>query len=305
MRLSFVVVLLVSLRAFAQEPLPLVAPFPLDVKRTPSGFSKKEKEELQKLFPMLVRGSDAAVPESAKLSSALSELKRQDCEREDGCLTQLAKLAGALYGLYVSVDYTTEKHVIAVGRIVRDDGVSMGPAQTVDILKANGAFKNVARDALNQVLTKLAVGKLSPFRPAATAVADQPASVMKEPAKEMARIEPPPPPPPQFEKHTSIGRIMGWVGVGVGAAVGVAGVIAFATAPVVRKDGDGNILPADRLKLAPAQAQQAVGVGLMAGGFGVVAVGAVMVAISKDSETVKTTLVPVPGGAVVMVGGSF
>lgn len=305
MRLSFVVVLLVSLRAFAQEPLPLVAPFTLDVKRTPSGYSKKEKEELQKLFPMLVRGSDAAVPESAKLSSALTELKRQDCEREDECLTQLAKLAGALYGLYVSVDYNTDKHVIAVGRVVRDDGVSMGPAQTVDILKANGAFKDIARDALNQVLTKLAVGKLSPFRPAAPAGLDHPINVVKEPVKDPIRIDAPPPPPPQFEKRTSIGRIIGWVGVGVGAAVGVGGVISFATAPVVRKDGDGNILPGDRLKLAPAQSQQAVGVGLMAGGFGVAAVGAVMVAISKDSETVKTTLVPLPGGGVVLVGGTF
>ena len=207
MRLSFVVVLLVSLGAFAQEPLPLVAPFTLDVKRTPSGFSKKEKEELQKLFPMLVRGSDAAVPESAKLSSALTELKRQDCEREDECLTQLAKLAGALYGLYVSVDYNTDKHVIAVGRIVRDDGVSMGPAQTVDILKANGAFRDIARDALNQVLAKLAVGKLSPFRPVATVVPDHP-TIVKEPVKDPVRLDVPPPPPPQFEKHTSIGRIM-------------------------------------------------------------------------------------------------
>ena len=302
MKLSFVVVLLVSLGAFAQEPLPLVAPFTLDVKRTPSGFSKKEKEELQKLFPMLVRGSDAAVPESAKLSSALSELKRQDCEREDECLTQLAKLAGALYGLYVSVDYNTDKHVIAVGRVVRDDGVSMGPAQTVDILKATGAFKEIARDALNQVLTKLAVGKLSPFRPVATVV--QP--FVNEPVKDPVRVDvPPPPPPPQFEKHTSIGRIIGWVGVGVGAAVAVGGVISFATAPVVRKDGEGNILPADRLKLAPAQSQQALGVGLMAGGLGVAAAGAVMVAISKDSETVKTTLVPLPGGGVVLVGGTF
>lgn len=304
MRLSFAVVLLVSLGAFAQEPLPLVAPFTLDVKRSPSGFSKKEKEELQKLFPMLVRGSDAAVPESAKLSSALLELKRQDCEREDECLTQLAKFAGALYGLYVSVDYNTDKHVIAVGRIVRDDGVSMGPAQTVDILKANGAFKDIARDALNQVLTKLAVGKLSPFRPAATVVPDRPI-IVKEPVKDPIRLDVPPPPPPQFEKHTSIGRIIGWVGVGVGAAVGAGGVIAFATAPVVRKDGDGNILPADRLKLAPAQSQQALGVGLMVGGFGVAAAGAVMVAISKDSETVKTTLVPLPGGGVVLVGGAF
>ena len=33
--------------------------------------------------------------------------------------------------------------------------------------------------------------------------------------------------------------------------------------------------------------------------------GAVMVAISKDSETVKTTLVPLPGGGVVLVGGAF
>jgi len=254
---------------------------------------------------MLVRGSDAAVPESAKLLAALSELKRQDCDRADECLTQLAKLSGALYGLYVSVDYNTDKHLVAVGRVVRDDGVSMGPAQTVDLMKPNGNFKDLAREALSQLLTKLAIGKLSPFRPVATVVPDRPIVVVTEPVTSPPRVEVPRPPLPQPEKQTNIGRIIGWVGVGVGAAVGVGGVISFATAPVIHKDQDGNIEQVDRANFAAAQSRQALGVGLMAGGFGVAAIGAVMVAISKDSESVKTTLVPLPGGGVVLVGGAF
>jgi hypothetical protein len=269
-RLSVVVVTaLCALEALASEPLPQVAPFPLEVKRAPSNVAKKDKEELVKLFPMLVRGADAAVPEGAKLSGALAELKRQDCEREDECLTQLAKLSGALYGLYANVDYNTDKRVVAVGRVVRDDGVVMGPAQTVELPKSTKPFKELARDALTQLLTKLAVGKLSPFRPVAPEPVPVPVPVPDKPVvtKDPA-LMPPPLPPLQVEQRPSMARTVGWVGLGVGAAVAVAGGLVFATAPAIRKDANGNIFAADKQNFPIAQGQQGAGVGLMIAGVG-------------------------------------
>lgn len=303
--------LMLSLRALAQEPLPLVAPFTLDVKRTPSGFSKKDKEELQKLFPMLVRGADAAVPESAKLSSALSDLKRQDCEREDACLSQLAKLAGALYGLYVSVDYNTEKHVVAVGRVVRDDGVSMGPAQTVDLSRTNAPFKDIARDALGQVLTKLAVGKLSPFRPAAAVVSEQPTVVVKEPAEDPLRADvPPPPPPPIVTQPRELDlKTPGYVLLGVGGGVAIGGVLVFALAnPRVDANGvieRGSSTPAEAVEAyKAARNQQTIGLVMTGVGAAAVATGLVLTLL-PPKQSVVVTAAPTAGGAMFSVGGVF
>lgn len=145
----------------AEELGASVSPFPLDLKRVPPGFGKKEVHELRTLFIMLVRYTDAAVPSSEKLTSALAELKRQDCEREDECLMQLAKLAGTKYGLHASLDWNADGQVVAIGRIVGVDGKPAGPMQTVHWSK-QGSVLQVARDALEELLTKLGVKKLSP-----------------------------------------------------------------------------------------------------------------------------------------------
>lgn len=121
-------VLALSGAAFAQAPRPVVMPFPLELKRVPQGFSKEDAEGLQRDLTRLLRKTGAGVPEFAKYDLALKELKRQDCEREDECLVQLAKRAEALcalyglYGLYASLDLTLEGAVVASGRVVRDDG---------------------------------------------------------------------------------------------------------------------------------------------------------------------------------------
>ena len=126
----------VSAASLAQAPKPSLMPFPLEFKRTPSGFSKEDKESRCSASTRGCCGSSGAlVPDFARYDLALKELKRQDCEREDECLVQLAKKAESLYALYTSVDYTLEGAVLVSGRVVRDDGKVASPTETVKLAK--------------------------------------------------------------------------------------------------------------------------------------------------------------------------
>ena len=84
------VAFLTSATVFAQEPRPSVMPFPLEYKRTASGFSAEDRESMQREYTRLLRLAGAMVPDFARYDLALRELKRTDCEREDECLVQLA-----------------------------------------------------------------------------------------------------------------------------------------------------------------------------------------------------------------------
>ncbi|MEW6430301.1 MAG: hypothetical protein AB1730_02230 [Myxococcota bacterium] len=139
---------LVASTALAQAPAPSVAVFPLGTGRLPSGFSKEDTTALQKDFARLVRRSDVLVPDSASLELSIKELKRTDCDREDACLQALAQRAQTLYALYGSIEYTLEGAVVAIGRVVRDDGKLVAGPVTTSLPKGPDAFKDVARVAL-------------------------------------------------------------------------------------------------------------------------------------------------------------
>ena len=165
-------------------------PFPLEFKRTPSGFSGEDKEGMQREYTRLLRLAGALVPDFARYELALKELKRQDCEREDACLVQLAKQSQSLYALYASVDYTLEGAVVVSGRVVREDGKVASPTETVKLPKGRDAFKDIAKNALVQLFAQLKIGELSATRPVE--------AVKIEPVKEP--IKDPPPPLPQPPK---------------------------------------------------------------------------------------------------------
>ncbi|MFO0599267.1 MAG: hypothetical protein U0228_28430 [Myxococcaceae bacterium] len=298
--------------AFAQDPLPSVAPAPLEFKRTPSGFPKKDREELLKIFPMLLRASDAMVPDGAKLTSALADLKRQDCEREDECLKQLARLAGTLYAIYVNVDYTLDKHVVVTGRVVRDDGVMMGGLQTVDIVK-EAAFKDVARDGINQLLGKLAISKLPPFRPVAVVVAD-PNKKDPDPTldpnkkKDPDPILPPPPPPPVDRSQADLG--LGLVVAGGGVVVVSAVLASVGCGLGCGVATDLGSVPQSKLgDFNTARTLAPIGLVGLGVGAATAVVGAVLLATApKPAGTVELKSVgvaPVAGGVAFSVGGAF
>lgn len=256
----------------------------------------------------LVRKSGALVPDTASLELAVKELKRQDCEREDECLKQLAAQAQTLYALYASVDYSLEGAVVATGRVVRDDGKIASALQTVTMPKGKDAFRDVAKVALVRLLEQLELAKLPPFRPV-----EKPVEVKTDVPKQEPEVKlPPPPPPPVVEKGVPPAKIAGWTMVGVGAAALVGGVVMLAVADP-QLDGARVIVPtgtqsqgeaADAYRTA--RTQQTIG-GVIAGVAGAMAVGGlVMVLMTGDDEPTKSvSVMPVAGGAMVSIGGTI
>lgn len=101
-------------------------------------------------------------------------------------------------------------------------------------------------------------------------------------------------------------RPFGFGALGVGAAAAIAGVVVFALAPPIRKDGNGYIIPEDVPNFRDTQVRQGVGVGLMVGGALVAAAGgAALILAQRHVGTVETAIVPTWGGALVVVGGKF
>lgn len=293
--------------AVAQEPQPTVAPFPLELRRMPSGFSKKEGEELQAEFRRLVRSAGAMVPNAGSMDSALLALKRQDCDRENECVQQLAQKAQTLYGLFASIDYDMTKNVVATGRVVRDDGKLIGELKTITIPKGSDPFMAVARVALVQLLSALKVKELPPFREAAVVEPVKPVDPVKpfDP-----NAFPPPPPPPTVTQPTETNlKTPGYVLLGVGGAVAVGGVLVFALAnPRVDSNGvieRGSSTPAEAVAAYnAARTQQTVGLVMTGVGAAAAATGLVFVLL-PPTKTVAVTAVPTSGGAMISVGGVF
>jgi hypothetical protein len=303
-------VLCTSAMASAQGAKPVVMPFPLELKRVAPGVSKDDKEALQREYQRLLRLAGAQLPDFVRADTALKELKRQDCEREDECLVQLAKKAEALYGLYVSLDYTLEGSLVAVGRVVRDDGKVSSAPQTVKLAKGRDAYKDIARNALSQLFLQLKVSELPATRPVEVKVEPTPALV-KDP---VVVKEPPPPPPPLVIEDTgagqrSAGKALVYVGAGVAviggivAAVGAGVAPASATTPLNGKVYANTPGDAQQLRTASSLATSgliAVGVGALTAG-----VGAVLWGTAAPPPKTTMTVVPMVNGAVVQLGGTF
>ena len=301
------VVVCLGAAAWAQSPRPTVMPFPLELKRTPSGFSNAEKEALTKDFVRLVRQAGGQTPDFARYDVALKELKRQDCEREDECLMQLAKRAETLYALYASVDYTLEGAVVAVGRVVRDDGKVASPTTTIKIPKGRDAYKDIAKNALVQLLAQLKVGELSPERPV-EAVKPPPVEVKNPTVEVKPEIHDPPPPMPLVddgENQRNAGRAVVIVGVGVALVGGIVAGIGGGVGGSVPHTADGIANDADGARQA-GTARTLVTTGLVALGVGAVtaAIGGIVWGTASPAP-VQASVAPVNGGAVVQFGGSF
>lgn len=294
--------------AFAQAPRPSVMPFPLEFKRSPSGFGKDDKEAMQREYQRLLKLAGALVPEHARYELALKELKRQDCEREDECLVQLAKKAESLYGLYASVDYTVEGAVVVSGRVVRDDGKVVSPTETVKLAKGKDPFKDIAKNALVQLFAQLKVGALPAERQVETPKTDTPKT--DTPKVENPKVEnPPPPPPPLVIEDTgagqrNAGKAMTYVGAGV-AIVGAGLAVAGAGMGYGLGLSDANVPPASLETIRTARTLTTVGfVGLGVGAL-TAGIGAVLWGTAAPPPVTQVTVVPTAGGGVVQLGGTF
>jgi hypothetical protein len=291
-------VVLGAAAALAQDSKPELAPFPLEIIRTADDCTAADQDELRTLWPMMLRAAGSSVPDSAKLSGALRDLGRQDCNRDDACLAQLGRLAGSLYAVYGQVDFDLDRNVVASGRVVRDDGRAVRGPKTVKLPLGAAGFKVAAQAALKQLLVELDVAQLPPFRP-------------QEP---VAELEPAPLPEPVLgavavpSKRPALGAagVVGIIGIGTGAACVLLGTVLLATtAPPHSEVSQGvvRVFSEDASKVASIQRAQAVGVAALAVGAGLAAVGAGLAVFGAEKPS--ATVLPITGGAALLLSGSL
>ena len=277
--------------ALAQDSRPELAPFPLELIRTSDDCTKKDKDELRTLLPMMIRTAGASVPDGAKLTGALFELRRQDCHRDDTCLAQLSRLAGSLYGLYVQLDFDLDRNVVASGRVVRDDGRAVRAPKTVKLPLGADSFKVIAHAALSQLLTQLDVAQLPPSRP-------------QEPMAEARLSLPSPKLEPVLASPVRPLLPVAVVAMGVGAACFAVGSVLMATTSAPRTNVSGSVVrvfPEDADKVVGIQRAQTAGVALLAVGVGVAAAGAGLFLFGPEKPA--AVVVPIAGGGAVVLTG--
>lgn len=287
-----------------------LAPFPLQVKRAPADFTAKSDEALQADFRKMLREAGVQVPNSFQLNTALGELKRQDCDRENQCLSLLAVKADTLYAMYVAVDFDLAKNVIVSGRVVRSDGVAVADTRTVQQGLGRETFASVAKLLLARLVKdELKVASL----PAAKPVEVKPPEPVADAGVAVAPVEPvdagvmtPPPPPPLEESPL---KTIGYVAAGVGGAAVVTGAILFGIGSGAARavNADGAIVPNPMetpenaaKSYKQAQGLQPAGLAVLGVGAALAAAGVVLVFVAPASAP-KVSVIPLQGGG-AMVG---
>ncbi len=287
---------------------PSIAPFPLNMRRVPPGFTAKNEEALAAEVRKAIRDTGATVPNVYKIEQALAELKRQDCDLENACLSTFALKAGMLYALYVSVDLNVQGVLVVSGRVVRSDGVLVAEQKSLSRKLGKDPFAVVAKDLVTKLLgdelklSALPVAKpvavVKPIEVAPPVVAD--AGVSTVPLPVDAGVLLPPPPPP-----LEVGplKTVGFVSVAVGGAAAATGAILYAVGSgAARTIQSGAIVPKGNetpeeagKSYRQALALQPAGVALLGVGAAIAAVGVVFVVMSPSTGP-RVSMAPLPGG---------
>ena len=308
MKMTVVVALITfSTIAGAQEPTASIVPFPFEVLRMPPGTPKADEEALRLELPRLLLVEKINIPSPSDMRDALVALKRQDCDREDSCLQQLAQKAGTLYAVFASIDFTIDKNVVVTGRVVSDEGVLVRKPKSLTLPKGKAAFSTVATDALTRLLREFELTKLPATRPVAPVVPSPPPvtdvpraatpAVAAKPTGEPAPIA------PLVEASSGPSRALAYDPAGAGVVALGAGVIVFFAAPRIGFQGS-NVATDDAKNVATAVAMQRGGSVVMGLGAAAVIAGSVLWALSP-SPTTTVAVMPISGGGAVSVGGTF
>jgi hypothetical protein len=295
-----VAAVLVSSGAYAQAAKATLVPYPLEFDPDPA-VQRAEGPLRAALVEALRDRAGLILPTPKEVDTALKETRRQDCRESNECLAQLAQKAGTLYGMYTSLEYTSTKELVVVGRVVRDDGKLMG-AGRVELPRGKDTLVAVFKVLLARLSEQLALKDLPTFKPVEPAPAPPPEKQVE--LAPPSREHMPPPPMPPLEVGARPLRMAGYVGVGGGLAVAAIGGIVFGTTKHVQTDPSNNVYPSDRAWAQDSAHQQTAGVALIVAGGVVAAAGAVLWAITPERAP-KVAVVPVNGGGVVSLGGSF
>jgi hypothetical protein len=309
-RLLVMVVVILASQVLAQQPT--VTPHPVDVMTR--DVTPAQIETLQKEYRRLLSLAQVTMPPRATLTSAMAELKRQDCATSDDCLRRLAVLGGTLYALYVTAVRDPDGSTTLTGRVVRDDGkLALGPIVKKEFRKGTeGADATMVR-ALNALIAEARLGQLSPSREAMTVVttpvekADAGVAVaLVESADAGVAWTAPPPPPLEPSPLKTAGTVTLVTGGGV-ALLGAILLGAGANEASTLNVQGGAVAREQAERAVTANTLQGLGTGLLiAGGVGAAA-GLVMRMVAPEAPVSKVSIsaAPVPGGASVVIGGAL
>ncbi len=295
----------------------MVVAAPLEVRRSTGGETTKALQKELRL--QLVKQPNVVAPTPSAWEGAIASLKRQDCGTNDDCLRELAVTAGALYAIYVEVEQdVTKKDVVALGRIVRRDGVLIPVGEQrvlrVQLTRGPDSFEAVAKVALARMLGMMNLGGLPSTLPSAEPQVKQETPDAGTP--QVAVVETPdagvPPPPPLVidTPGASTGRIASYALMGVGAASvlagGVFGVMSLVDRGNIQADSNGNLNPSQVSTQQSVDRNATISAVTLTVGAACLAAGITLFALTPatDAHTI-VSFAPTPGGATVMLSGRF
>ncbi|MBL8920004.1 MAG: hypothetical protein JNJ54_14155 [Myxococcaceae bacterium] len=294
-----------------------LAALPIEFVRPPASMKPADQDELNGALKRIARNAGTTTPPTGKLEKAWTELRRQDCATEDACVSQFAVKAGSLYGLYTSIDTTVKGDVVAVGRIVRDDGKVVRPTVSARVAKAaNVGWSAQVKQALEQLVKQLDPGTLPVTREVATRPVDPPAvvdagvavAVVAPPDAGVSELPPPPPPPLEASPLKTVGLVTAVSGGALLAGGGVLLLIGRGQASAVLND-DGSLKAgsgaAQAAQARSATTMQTIGATLGAVGLGAGVAGLVVWLLAPEPARPVVTAGPLPGGAAVFVTGEL
>ncbi len=289
---------------FAQPVRPAVTPFPLHLRRTPTGFGYEDGELLQRALLQKL-ASVAQVADAKSLDAAVTALGRDDCDRQDDCLRQLAIKAETLYAVDVAVGLSMTGEVFANGRVVRDDGELIAPMRRVAFPLGQTPFLEAATLAMGQLIDELNLVNLPAVKQVvAPAVADAPAADAESPvlarkraaAVQAAAAASPP-------RDTRRIRGLSYALLGLGVAAGVTGAVLFGVGTGESGLDLRNFI-IDRTTYVNSQRNQLFGMTLLVVGV-VAAAGAGVLLYQNPAMTVSVTPSGSPQGAGLVFTGGF
>ncbi len=328
LRVALVLGVGISTGVAAQQPRPTVAPFPLEIVRSGTPEMKKADKDLMVIeFRRLLLRSGADAPDLATMRTALQELKRQDCARNDECLKELAQKAKALYAVYAEADLDLSNQVVITGRIVRDDGVKAREPVVLKLPRGTEPFKDVAKVGITRLFEQLQLSMLPAAKPVE----------VKEPevkTPEVKAVDPvagtgtgipnivaPPMPPPEAKSQAlPIGLMVGGGAVAVlGAVLWGSGAADAGNLKVDPATGFVGAVPTaenTESKLAStasgSERKQIIGGVLLGAGIAAGVTGLVLLLTSQSAEDAALNkskmsfgFAPTANGAAAFVGGTF
>lgn len=283
---------------------------------------KLKKDLMNEFFNGRGTGYILVTPE--EVMAAEDRIKRDDYAESDAPLTVLASLTDTQFGLslaiHVGILKTQPKAPIGVTlttRVVSRDGKRFREPTVFEWLPPSGKYSSadaMVRAAFPSLASQARIGLKLETLPAVEEVRTPSPSPTAAPTGErpgeglsVSRPLPSPPPlPPAEDRSTQ--RLVGRIGVGAGVGVAVAGAVLLGLASADNSRLTPNAahnLPADQQDtVRAAQAKQGVGIGLVAVGGVVAAVGAGLWLLAPPAPVVVTPG-PIGSGAGVFVGGSL